>query len=428
MTRFSYVKFAFLVAASFICQNCSDTCTVSNTYIYYEPVYSTSAELKAAVSFDDPKPLTSLGKIYFKDGYLYINESGEGIHVIDNRNPAAPLPLGFITIPGNYDLAMVNDLLYADSFVDLVVLDVSNKQNIKEVNRVERVFNHALSYGYRMVTNENLILTDWEEVRSVTVQESECSGNQLQNWGGMWMEDGIALRSFSGLGASVIPTSTTGIGGSMARFTIAENHLYALDGAMLDVIDVSTPGQPQPKAEQEISWDIETLFPYNGILFGGSRSGMYIYDLVNPAAPQLLSKYEHVRSCDPVVVQDNYAFVTLRNGSECEGFVNQLEVIDITSLTNPKLVKIYPMTNPHGLGIDNSVLFICDGSDGLKAYDASDVNAITTNQLAHHKDIQALDIIPHQSIAMMIGPEGLYQYNYSDLTNIRLISTLAIVR
>jgi hypothetical protein len=155
---------------------------------------------------------------------------------------------------------------------------------------------------------------------------------------------------------------------------------------------------------------------------------MYIYDLVNPAAPQLLSKYEHVRSCDPVVVQDNYAFVTLRNGSECEGFVNQLEVIDITSLTNPKLVKIYPMTNPHGLGIDNSVLFICDGSDGLKVYDASDVNAITTNQLAHHQDIQALDIIPHQSIAMMIGPEGLYQYDYSDLTNIRLISTLAIVR
>ena len=37
-------------------------------------------------------------------------------------------------------------------------------------------------------------------------------------------------------------------------------------------------------------------------------------------------------SCDPVVVQGDYAFVTLRGGTECQGFSNQLDIIDISTL------------------------------------------------------------------------------------------------
>jgi hypothetical protein len=85
------------------------------------------------------------------------------------------------------------------------------------------------------------------------------------------------------------------------------------------------------------------------------------------------------------------------------------------------------MTNPHGLGIDQGTLFICDGSDGLKAYDATDVNRISENQLAHYKNIDAFDVIPFQNIAMVIGKDGLYQYDYADLKNIKLISQLPIV-
>jgi hypothetical protein len=86
------------------------------------------------------------------------------------------------------------------------------------------------------------------------------------------------------------------------------------------------------------------------------------------------------------------------------------------------------MTNPHGLGIDNGTLFICDGNDGLKIYDASDINTISQNQLAHYSTIKAFDIIPYQNIAMMIGEDGLYQYNYANLQDIKLISTITISR
>ena len=118
--------------------------------------------------------------------------------------------------------------------------------------------------------------------------------------------------------------------------------------------------------------------------------------------------------------------MTLRSGNTCARGVNQLEVIDISNLKDPQLVKAYPMTNPHGLGIDEKTLFICDGDAGLKAYDASDVNAIDRNQLAHYEDINAVDVIPFNDVLMMIGADGIFQYDYSDPRNIKLLSKIAI--
>jgi hypothetical protein len=175
----------------------------------------------------------------------------------------------------------------------------------------------------------------------------------------------------------------------------------------------------------EVAWDIETIFPYKNSLFIGSASGMHIFDVTSPDEPVKLSTYTHVRSCDPVVVDDQYAYVTLRSGTTCAGNVNQLEVIDITDLREPQLVATYPMTNPHGLGIDEKTLFICDGIDGLKAFDAADVTKIDQHLLAHYKNIDAKDVIPYDNVLIMIGEDGLFQYDYSDPKEIKLLSTIA---
>ncbi len=49
-----------------------------------------------------------------------------------------------------------------------------------------------------------------------------------------------------------------------------------------------------------------------------------------------------------------------------------LSVVNIKNIDQPKLVMTYPLTNPHGLGKDGDLLFICDGTAGLKIFDASD--------------------------------------------------------
>jgi hypothetical protein len=234
------------------------------------------------------------------------------------------------------------------------------------------------------------------------------------------MEDALMAAPSSAPGGPV------GQGGSMARFAINEDYLYAVDSYDLNVFNISNLQVPALENQVYISWDVETIWPYKEFLFIGSRSGMFIFDSSNPASPMYKSSFMHVTACDPVVANDDYAFVTLRSGTECEGFTNQLDVINIENMNSPRLVKSYPMQNPHGLGIDENTLFICEGEFGLKVFNISDINAISSNQIAHFEGIHAFDVIPYQKVLIMVGEGGLYQYDYSDLENITLLSSISI--
>jgi hypothetical protein len=420
-----------LLAGAALFTSCTDTCQVRSRYVYYEPVYATSAEIRAATKLEPSRAIEHPGKIYFKDGFLFVTERDKGIHVIDNRDPRLPVMRAFLAVPGTIDLAIRGNHLYADSYIDLVVFDVSNLDNITEVGRLENAFSNVSWMGFR--SNGPMIIRDWKPVETVQLSESDCD-LRAQPWGGYFYRSGFLLQSdvaasFSNRAFAAAPVTTgptAGIGGSMARFTLNEDYLYALDGANLEVISLRAPTKPVSAFENQVSWDIETVFPGEKRLYIGSQTGMYIYDLAQPDKPSLLSKYEHVRSCDPVVVNGNYAYVTLRSGNVCAGFTNQLEVIDIQNPRVPKLLHIYPMTNPHGLGIDQGTLFICDGAAGLKVYDATNVARISENLLAHYDKIHAFDVIPFNDVAMMIGNDGIYQYDYRDPKNISLLSQIAI--
>jgi hypothetical protein len=192
------------------------------------------------------------------------------------------------------------------------------------------------------------------------------------------------------------------------------------------MFDISDELSPFSIGNQNIGWNIETVFIARDHLFIGSMTGMYIYNLADPVLPEYVSSYWHVTSCDPVVVEGNYAYITLRTGNRCESDVNSLDIVDIHDLSNPSLLKSYTMHNPHGLGIDQGTLFICDGDDGLKIYDAKDPLMLKSNMLAHFEEINTYDVIPVNGILIMIGTDGLYQYNYSDLNEIKLLSKIPI--
>ena len=151
---------------------------------------------------------------------------------------------------------------------------------------------------------------------------------------------------------------------------------------------------------------------------------MFIYSTADPAYPSLLSQFSHITSCDPVIADSNFAFVTLRSGNNCAGFVNQLEILNIQNVQSPTLVKSYDLTNPHGLSKSGNILFICDGTGGLKIFDASDVNNL--NLLRTIGGLNAYDIITINNNAIVVAADGLYQYDYSDPANTTLRSKISL--
>jgi hypothetical protein len=168
------------------------------------------------------------------------------------------------------------------------------------------------------------------------------------------------------------------------------------------------------------------MFLTDKYMFIGTTTGMIIFDLSIPLSPQQNNFFTHANSCDPVIVDDTLAYITLRTGTTCGGSTNVLSVVNIKNIDSPKLVMTYSMTNPHGLGKDDDLLFICDGSAGLKIFDAADPKTITSHLIKAYSDIHAYDVIPFNGILILIGDDGLYQYDYSDIMNISLLSSIVI--
>lgn len=105
----------------------------------YRPIYASAATVRTIQTLG-PQPYRKVGKIYVKDQYLLINDIGTGIHVVDNRDPANPVQLSFISIPGNQEMAVRDSLLYADNTTDLVTISLTNPRQPRLVNRLASVF------------------------------------------------------------------------------------------------------------------------------------------------------------------------------------------------------------------------------------------------------------------------------------------------
>ena len=361
-----------------------------------------------------PQPLEQSGKIYAYGDYIFVNEPYKGVHVIDNTNPAAPRKARFIAIPGNVDISVKNDYLFADSLRDLVVLDISDIENIRPVARLEEVLQDNIAWPFEAEIIESdqwdpqtEVLVGWE----VTTERLPVQDAQPR----MWMNDMMLAEAAADAG--------TGQGGSLARFKIVGDYLYAVDSHTINVFDIANLEAPSALEDVFAGFDIETIFNQGSYLFLGSMRGMYIFDISSPATPTFVSEFQHGTACDPVVVDGDYAFVTLRGGNECGATESGLFVVDISNISSPELLASYPLDGPYGLGVSGSQLFVCDGDSGLRVFDKTDVTNL--QELAHFEDVVTYDVIPLASHLLMVGDGLLSQYRYLD-PGLELISTLSL--
>src|SRR5688572_15268675 len=217
-------------------------------------------------------------------------------------------------------------------------------------------------------------------------------------------------------------SGNTGTGGSLARFTIAANHLYLADHWNLDVYDLEDPANPVKKTSVNIGFGVETIYPYKDKLFIGSRDGMYIYSISNPSNPVKLGEARHVRSCDPVVANDTIAYVTLQGGSPCGPAQDGLYVYDIKNISTPVQKSLFPISTPLGLGLKDSVVFVCRGSSGLSLVNVKNPSAPKLMYTVENGDFK--DVIPYDNLLICYVSTGLQIYDISNLHQIKKVGTV----
>jgi hypothetical protein len=411
--------------------SCNDQCKETRVTRQFTQVTRSMIEIRSQVKAENARQLLRPGKMYVKGDYLFVNEIKEGIHVIDNSDPKSPKFVSFINIPGNGDIAVRDNILFADSFSDLVALDISDPSRAKETGRVQNVFKNGIFDGGSWSLNESIGAINDLDVKFVTeVVTTNCEENVFPGnwWGGGWLmfADRASFNSSSAGASSSNAGGSNGQAGSMARFALHQNFLYAVGQSNMQLFNISNPAKPQQSTDINLGWGIETIFPYQNKLFIGSSTGMFIYDNSNPAEPKQLSVFQHGRACDPVVVHENIAYVTLRTGTGCGGGQNQLDLVDISNATSPQLIKSYQMQNPHGLSIDFPTLYLAEGEHGLKLFDVKDKFAVDKNQIAHFKGMDAYDVISLGKTVLLIGKDGFYQYDATNSQDLKLISKIPV--
>jgi len=107
------------------------------------PVYVPVAEL-AAIENLPPQPIAQTGTIFLRDTLFFMLEQKKGIHVFSVKDSLNTVNLTFFRIPAVTDFTLVGDRLYADSWRDLVTIDISDLLAIRLVDRKTNVFSPVL--------------------------------------------------------------------------------------------------------------------------------------------------------------------------------------------------------------------------------------------------------------------------------------------
>ena len=385
------------------------------------PVIKSKSEVRNSIAIMNAIPTNSDGKIYVYDDLLFYIAQNSGIHIFNNQNPATPQNISFIQLEGVHDISIKNDILYADNFMDLVVFDISNISDIQLVNVEEDMLEYyAIFPEDSMYYQSNIFPSNDDEFvanyTTVTMERDEVENSLDIFWNSISIFEGGALANDAGV--------TIGTGGSYAKFQILRNALYTIDAYKLNTFNIADYNSISLVSETWLGdWfggELETTYILKDYLFIGATNGMHIVGLQDEFNPVYTSSFTHATGCDPVVVEGNTAYITVRGGNSCGAIEDQVNVIDVSDITMPTEYSTYFLSSPYGLGIRDQVLYVCNDA-GINVFNAQNPNEIV---LVNTFEITSKDVIPLPSHLISVGENVIHQYNYADNFGLELISTL----
>jgi hypothetical protein len=367
------------------------------------------------------------GKIFVSDQFLLIGEEGKGIHVLDNTNAEAPQPLYFMNIPGNREFFVKDNIIYGESYYDVVKIDISNITVPKLVSRLKNAF---LSEEVLNDKGEALIGFNFQEVTeevaigSPVHQQASTSNIVYFNHISSIIPPSAVPASFAG--------NSNGTSGTVNRISTYKDYVYFVSFYKLTTLK-DNQNELTLMSSTHLGNDLETVFIKDDLLYIGARTSMRILSLDTPELPSMIGSFWHPNSCDPVYPYDEVIYLTLRGGDfgGCFGDQNALwvlEGVNRSNLINNKFVNTnvlqeIAMKSPYGMTMIGDKLYVGEGANGLKIFDAT--NRKQLSLLSWDKSVAAYDIIPHPSrrdLVLIAGPKGLGQYKIGNDNHFDLLS------
>jgi hypothetical protein len=244
----------------------------------------------------------------------------------------------------------------------------------------------------------------------------------------------LVFVSFSCGSSEVDQGINDSLAGSYSKILTINDFLYAINNSELATYNVSDKSNPVLVNKQDVGFNIENIYLSDGILFIGSSQRLFIYELNSSGIPVLKNSVAYFAdimcSSDPVIVSKNIAYITLSPATiqtdNCWRSVEirELRIYDVSNVEIPKLLSTFPMSNPKGLTIDNNILFVCEQEKGVVVLDVS--NNKNPQQLKALEGFYAYDVIVRNKILYVVGKDEIREYDYSDITNIHMISNISL--
>ena len=350
-----------------------------------EPVYLSFEELRQPLVTTDREQIIQNTHYVHYESYLFINEKAKGIHVIKTAKEEVPEYIAFLKIPGNYRMFVKDGYLYADNFVDLIVIDISDETNFHIVHRAEDVFPNN---PYQVIGSYDSLVS-FDETKGVVVDVAYTSVPVSEN-------------------EKYIDNTQQ----YLSDLTIEGNTLFALVEGKVLRFDVEDPLAitAQSSYLRSNSSTLVSFTPTDGYLVTFDAYGRnYVIDTSVPVSESYPWQFQLQGGYGVIGFVENKAF----GWNACYSCDDEshLAIFNIDDINNPAVERHVPMDKPHSVALENDYLFTCHASEILlvnRLLPDGEYEAIETGH-----DIYCSEVTVNHDRLFIRNSRGFTQYDYS---------------
>jgi len=343
-------------------------------------------------------------KIVSTDKYLFIGEMMKGVHVYEKTDSRHVNPLCFIECKYIKAFDVMDDYLYCNNFIDLLVVDIKNPLSARILHREERYFNRYYNSNWNML-EKSVSETSHDRVYQIAsktiflsgIETDEDPAPDFSEYDQLY-EDIIVDEIPDTLKVDKPHVGFTGISGVMNTFGY-----YSLA--------FCSYSQSGFHSTQSLIWNTEFNYNYpaiklhseNEILFILSENNFYYYDY-NGNQIQAKSSYISSQIIDASYMTSQKTFWFL-SAQGISGELKENGQYTPTSMNIPGAEAITCVNN-----------YIFTLGARLEIHRAPSLELVKK-----YPDISGSCMLKEGETLITAGKKGVLLYDISDLNNIKLI-------